>query len=81
MSAALDLTPETVDLIVDRLAAKLLGQEIVPQMLTCEQFGAKIGRSAEYVQDRCRINRIKAAPGKPYRIPASELQRWLRDNS
>lgn len=45
--------------------------------LTCGQFAERIGRGLEYVQDRCKSREIRTLPGKPYRIPAAELVRWL----
>lgn len=82
MDAALTLSEADVERVADRVVAKLRAEQtesaVVPELLTCEQFGKRIGRSTEWVQDRCRIRRIKTVAGRrPYRIPASELARML----
>jgi hypothetical protein len=46
------------------------------QPYTVKEFAALIRRHDEFVSDRCRTGLIRSLPGKPYRIPPSELSRW-----
>lgn len=44
---------------------------------TVKEFATIVRRSCRYISTRCRSNRIKALPGKPYLIPPAELTRFL----
>ena len=44
---------------------------------TVAEFAAIVRRSSRFISTRCRSNRIKALPGKPYLIPVPELARFL----
>lgn len=76
------LIPEQLDELADKVAERLLRAQASPapvvqlRPLTCEQFGAAIDRSTEYVQDHCRTGGIRHLPGKPYRILPEELARY-----
>lgn len=77
------LMPDQLDALADKVAERLLrAQSSTPaaqvqlRPLTCEQFGAAIDRSTEYVQDHCRTGGIRHLPGKPYRILPEELARY-----
>lgn len=78
------LPPEQLDALADMVAERILRAQSVPVgapvvhlgPMTCEQFGAAIGRSTEYVQDHCRTGGIRHLPGKPYRILPEELARY-----
>lgn len=82
------LPPEQLDALADKVAERILRAQSAPVAspvaspvvhlgpMTCEQFGAAIGRSAEYVQDHCRTGGLRALPGKPYRILPEELARY-----
>lgn len=65
--------------VVRRQHAARVQELIVPAVLTCAQFAERVGRSPRWVMDRCRRRTIKTVAGgrRPYRIPASELQRML----
>ena len=66
--------------VVARLRAENLAAATVDELLTCEEFAARLGgkRGVEWVQDRCRTRKIKTVAGRrPYLIPASELRRVL----
>lgn len=43
---------------------------------TVKEFAGLIRRHHEYVSERCKIGVIKSLPGKPYRIPVSQLRAW-----
>ncbi len=49
------------------------------QPYTVAEFCKLIRRHDEWVSDRCRSGIIRSLPGKPYRIPVSELARWAED--
>ena len=78
------LPPEQLDALADKVAERILRAHSAPVAapvvhlgpMTCEQFAAAIGRSAEYVQDHCRTGGLRALPGKPYRILPEELARY-----
>ncbi len=45
------------------------------------EFGAVIGRSRQFVSDRCSARVIRKLPGgKPFRIPLTEEARWNNDH-
>jgi hypothetical protein len=44
---------------------------------TVKEFAALIGRHPEFVSERCKVGVIKTTPGKPYRIPVSEVNKWV----
>jgi hypothetical protein len=76
----IDLSPASLEALANLVAAKLAANPSVsrPQLLTCAQFAVAVGRSTEWVQDRCRRRLIRTVAGrKPYRIPGSELARVL----
>ncbi len=67
------------ELIAERVAAKLRTGLIVPQTLSCDEFAEYVGRGAKWVRRQIRARRIKTVAGRrPYRIPASELQRVMK---
>lgn len=74
------LPPEQLEQLADMVARRLRAPAPAPVVhlgpLSCEQFGAAIGRSTEYVQDHCRTGGIRHLPGKPYRILPEELARF-----
>ncbi len=43
---------------------------------TVKEFAQLIRRHPEFVSERCKIGVIKSLPGKPYRIPVSQLRLW-----
>ncbi len=45
---------------------------------TVLEFAALIRRHREWVSERCRAGIIKTLPGKPYRIPVSQLILYLK---
>ena len=45
---------------------------------TVKEFAGLTRRHHEYVSERCKIGVIKSLPGKPYRIPVSELRAWTQ---
>lgn len=77
-----DLTPEAIEAIVERVAMKLSGKTYAPmtfaETLSCAEFAARVGRSPRWVADRCRRRQLKTAAGRrPYRIVSTELARVL----
>lgn len=80
------LTQADIDIIVERvvervvatLEAKRLTAVVEEETMSCEELAAALGRKVRWVQDRCRIRKIKTVAGRrPYRIPRSEKARLL----
>ena len=74
------LPPEQLDALADMVAERILRAHSAPVVhlgpMTCEQFGAAIGRRARHVNDLCRLGMLRHLPGKPYRILPEELARY-----
>lgn len=46
-----------------------------------KEFAVAVGRRVQYISDKCHAGEIKTMRGgKPYRIPYSEYESWLRPN-
>ncbi|MDF9827932.1 hypothetical protein M2447_002037 [Ereboglobus sp. PH5-10] len=57
-------------------AARLTGE--TRGFFLVKEFAAAIGRSHQFVSDRCRAKVIQTMRGgKPYRIPFAEYEVWL----
>lgn len=58
-------------------AANARASAILRGFFTVKEFAAVMGRSPQWVSDRCAARVVKTlAGGKPYRIPLSEDGRW-----
>ena len=80
------LTPEFVSSLVERISNRVIeklndpvrGQSrMQPETLSCSEFADRIGRKRKFVQRLIARQKVYVLPGKPYRIPASELHRFL----
>lgn len=61
-----------------KLDQLLMNPKVRVQPYTSKEAATLLCRSQEWVSDQCRLRRIKALPGTPYRIPVDEMARLLK---
>jgi excisionase family DNA binding protein len=68
---------DKIDALREEITANKTPERPRVEPYTVKEFADLIRRHREWVSDRCRAGRIKTMPGKPYRIPVSEVEKWL----